>query len=86
MGLTRTKGNVIVEEIRVGDIHYEFKYGFCIKSEVLTLPEHDGNGYWKWKSKRVNTGEEITYGVREGMSHYAPNLYSYEAYSGCKYI
>ena len=83
---TMTKGNVIVENIKVGDIHYEFEYGCGIKSEVLTLPENDGDGYWTWKSKNINTGKEIIYGVREGMSHYAPNLYDYEAYSGSRWI
>ena len=81
-----TKGNVIVNEVKIGDIHYEFDYGFVIKSEVITLPTNDGKGYWTWKSKNVNTGEEFEYGVREGMSHYSPNLYDYEAYTGCKYI
>ena len=83
---TMTKGNVIVENVKVGDIHYEFEYGFGIKSEVLTLPKRDDNGYWAWKNKNVNTGVEITYGVQEGMSHYAPNLYDYEAYKGVKWI
>jgi hypothetical protein len=86
MAKTLTKGDIIVEDIKVGDIHYEFEFGFCIKSKVILLPSRDSDGYWTWKSKNTNTGKEIQYGVREGMSHYAPNLYSYEAYSGCKYI
>lgn len=81
-----TKGNVIVNKIKVGDIHYEFEYGCVIKCEVITLPTNDDDGYWTWKSRNVNTGKEIEYGVREGMSHYAPNLYDYEAYAECKYI
>ena len=83
---TLTKGNVIVENIKIGDIHYEFEYGFGVKVEVTTLPENDGDGYWTWKAKNVNSGKEVNYGVREGMSHYAPNLYDYEAYRGVKYI
>jgi hypothetical protein len=86
MAKTLTKGDIIVEDIKVGDIHYEFEFGFCIKSKVLSLPSRDNDGCWMWKSENTNTGKEIQYGVREGMSHYAPNLYSYEAYSGCKYI
>jgi len=35
---TYTKGNVIVEEIKVGDIHYEYELGVGIKCEVTTLP------------------------------------------------
>lgn len=82
----RTKGNIIVNDIQIGDIHYEFAYGMCVKVEVITKPENDGNGYWTWKSKHLRTGREITYGVREDMAHYGPNLYDYEAYTGCKFI
>lgn len=32
--MTYTKGNVIVEKIKIGDIHYEYEYGIGIKSEV----------------------------------------------------
>lgn len=77
---TMTKGNVVVENIKVGDIHYELEYGVGIKSEVLTMPVRDDTGYWTWKSKNLTTGKEITYGVREGMAHYSINLYDYEAY------
>lgn len=75
-----TKGNVIVNKIKVGDIHYEFEYGVGIKCEVLTIPVTDGKGYWTWRSKNVNTGKYIEYGVTEGLAHYSSNLYDYEAY------
>ena len=79
--MIRTKGNVIVEDIKIGDIHYEYEYGIGIKTEVISLPVSDGDGYWSWKSKVFNDPETIIdYGVREGMSHYGPNLYDYEAY------
>jgi len=78
---TLTKGDVIVEDIKVGDIHYEYEYGVGIKSKVTTLPIKDDKGYWTWQSENVNTGKTITYGVQEGMSHYAPNIYTYEAYT-----
>lgn len=81
-----TKGNVIVNKIKIGDIHYEYSYGLGIKCEVITLPKHDGEGYWSWKSKNLITGKIITYGVREDMSHYAPNLYDYEAYYCKTYV
>lgn len=77
---TLTKGNVIVENIKIGDIHYEFEYGMGIKCEVITLPIRDAEGYWSWKSKNLNTGKIIGYGVREGFAHYSNNLYDYEAY------
>jgi hypothetical protein len=76
-----TKGNIVVEDIKIGDIHYEFEYGIGLKCEVITLPENVGEGYWTWKSKNLKTNKEITYGIREGLTHYGPNLYDYEAYS-----
>lgn len=81
MSKTYTKGNVIVEDIKIGDIHYEYDLGLGIKVEVISLPVRSEDGYWTWKSKQVSTGREITYGVRDGFSHYALNLYDYEAYS-----
>lgn len=77
---THTKGNVIVEDIKIGDIHYEYDLGLGIKVEVISLPVRSEDGYWAWKSKQISTGREIEYGVREGFSHYAPNLYDYQAY------
>lgn len=82
---TLTKGNVIVENIKVGDIHYEFEYGMCIKTEVITLPVRDEE-WWSWKSKSLITDRILDYSVREGYSHYGPNLYDYEAYMGCRYV
>jgi hypothetical protein len=78
--MTHTKGNVIVENIKIGDVHYEFEYGMGIKCKVVTLPVRDENGYWHWQSENLNTGKIIDYGVTENLSHYAPNLYDYEAY------
>lgn len=83
---TLTKGNVIVDNIKVGDIHYEFEYGIGIKCEVITLPVRNKEGFWTWKSKNLNTGKIINYGVQEGMSHYAPNLYDYIAYKVSNWI
>ena len=85
----RTKGNVIVNELKVGDTLYEFEYGYCIKSVVKTLPVReenpDGDGYWSWKSE-TEAGRIIDYGVSEKYTHYSPNLYDYMAYSGCTMI
>ena len=83
---TLTKGDVVVEDIKIGDIHYEFDYGLGVKSEVITTPVRDDRGYWSWKSKNTKTGDIIDYGVTEDLSHYAPNLYTYEAYTGIKYV
>ena len=79
---THTRGNVIVEDIKIGDIHYEYgRYGVGIKVEVITKPVRDEDGMWAWKSKNLNSGEEIEYGVNEKYVHYGPNLYDYEAYN-----
>ncbi len=77
---TLTKGNVIVENIKVGDIHYEYEYGIGLKVKVITTPTRDADGQWTWKAESSRTGRIITYMVNEKYPHYAPNLYDYEAY------
>ena len=77
---TRTRGNVIVEDIKVGDIHYEYEYDMGIKVEVISLPVRSEDGQWNWQSKQLSTGKIIDYMVHEEYSHYAPKLYDYEAY------
>ena len=81
-----TKGNVVVNKIKVGDIHYEYEFGMGIKCEVITQPVRTENGVWTWESKKLNDGKKIEYLVVENFSHYGPNLYDYEAYPGIKYI
>ena len=83
---THTKGNVIVEDIKIGDIHYEYDYNMCVKSEVMTLPIFNFDGNWEWQSKKMNTGLAIHYEVNPKYPHYSANLYDYEAYKGCKMI
>jgi hypothetical protein len=78
--MTRTKGNVIIEEINIGDIHYEYDMGIGIKSEVISKPILNEYGNWTWKSKNLNNGEEINYLVNPNYPHYSINLYDYEAY------
>lgn len=79
--MTLTKGNVIVEDIKIGDIHYEYEMGIGMKVKVLTLPERNDEGKWYWDAERLSTGMIIEYMVNEKYPHYAPNLYDYEAYS-----
>ena len=81
-----TRGDVIVNNIKVGDIHYEFEWGCMIKSEVLTVPERDEDGLWSWRSKNLLSGNEINYSVHEKYSHYSSKLYTYEAYGGCTQV
>ncbi len=80
MSKTHTKGNVIVEEIKVGDIHYEYEMGIGMKLEVVSLPKRSSEGQWTWQSKMVSSGKVVNFLVTEGMSHYSANLYDYEAY------
>lgn len=83
---TYTKGNVIVEDIKVGDVHYEFEYFSGVKCEVITLPEKEKDGNWYWKSKNLTTGKIIDYVVNPDYSHYGPNLYDHEAYKVKKWL
>ncbi len=84
--MTRTKGNVIVEEINIGDIHYEYDMGVGIKSEVISKPTLNEDGNWTWKSKSLTNGREINYMVNPDYPHYSVNLYDYEAYKVNCYI
>jgi hypothetical protein len=83
--MTRTKGNIIVENIKVGDVHYEFEYNFCTKSTVQTLPTLNEDGNWVWQSVTDN-GKVINYLVNPKYPHYSVNLYDYVAYAGCKML
>lgn len=79
--MTRTRGNVIIEEIKVGDIHYEYDLGMGIKVQVDTLPVKKGD-QWTWEATHLSSGNKINYLVTEGLTHYGPNLYDYKAYTG----
>ena len=82
-----TKGNVEVQNIKVGDVHFEFEYNICIKSEVLELPKKNTDGCWCWKSKNLKNGKIIEYMVNPKYpSNYSVNLYDYEAYLGCRQV
>ena len=83
---TLTKGNVIVEEIKIGDIHYEYDLGCGIKSKVITKPLKNSDGNWEWESENVNTSKKINYLVNPKYPHYSINLYDYEAYTVKHYI
>ena len=84
--MTHTKGNVIVENIKLGDVHYEYGMGVGIKCEVITLPKQSEDGCWAWKSRNLNNGKEIDYLVNPKYPHYSVNLYDYEAYTVKHYI
>lgn len=77
---THTRGNIIIEDIKVWDTMWECEYGACIEVEVLTLPELKEDQY-TWKAKNKQTGDEIDYLMTIWLEHYSPALYSYKAYS-----
>ena len=83
---TYTKGDVIVEEIKIGDIHYEYELGVGIKCEVITLPKLNETGQYIWESKNLKTDNIINYLVDPKYPHYSSNLYNYEAYKVNTYI
>lgn len=87
MGKTYTGGNVIIEDIQIGDIHYEYDMNLCIKSKVISLPKQTNDeDIWRWKSVNVNTGQSIDYLVNVKYATYSPKLYDYEAYTVKHYV
>lgn len=86
MSRTHTRGNVIVEDIKIGDIHYEYDYGCGIKCEVISLPKRNDDNQWEWNSKNLNSAEEIYYLVDPEYYHYSSKLYDYDAYQVDRYI
>lgn len=87
MEIVRTKGNVIVNEIKIGDIHYEYDMGLGFKSKVLTKPVQNDKDHWEWDSENLTTGKTIHYMVNPKFpACYAVNLYNYEAYSVNHYM
>lgn len=80
--MTVTRGGVVIEDIKIGDIHYEAEFGVALKVEVITLPKKNEKGQWVWKSKIVNKEEEVDYLVTPGLVHYGPNLYPAKDFKG----
>jgi len=83
---TYTGGNVIVENINKGDIHYEYEYGIGFKNQVLTKPKRDGDGIWRWTSKNITSNKVINYMINPKYIQAAPKLYDYEAYEVKRYV
>lgn len=75
--MVHTRGNVIVDQIKIGDIHYEYELGIGIKVKVLTLPVQNGV-IWTWDAEIISNGIIIRYLVDETLSQYSANLYDYE--------
>lgn len=87
MSKTTTKGGFDPEQLKVGDILYEYEYGCVMKSVVCSAPtcsiDEDGQEIWEWKAKHNKSDQIIHYRVGTRFSHYGPNVYLYEAYLGC---
>lgn len=85
---TPTKGDAIIEDIKIGDVLYEFDTGCCIRSRVITLPILQDEVYC-WDCINLKTGKQIGYSVLKqyaGHTQLGLNLYTYEAYEGCIYV
>lgn len=83
----KTGGNVFVENIKLNDILYEFEHGMCIKTKVISLPKlNKKDKAWTWKGESLVDGRTIKYLVDPKYPQYAPKVYDYEAYEGCKMI
>lgn len=82
MEKTRTRWDIIIDDIKLGDIIYECDYGWCIKAQVTSAPVLK-DGYWSWKAVDMITGKEIDYWASQGneYNHYSLKLYSYQAYT-----
>ena len=78
-----------IKEFKVGDIFYECDYGDNLKFEVLTCPEESNSGpdnrkQLSWRGKNLETNEEVSFLITEGLEHYGPKLYDQPAYMNFK--
>lgn len=86
----KTRGNIVVEDIKVGDIHYEYGYRreeYVMEvTQVPTRSESSIGAQWTWKAKCIQAphpdyiGNENEFLITEGLEHYGPTLYNYQAY------
>jgi hypothetical protein len=58
--MTKTNGNVVVEDIGIGDIHEEKLRKISIQVKVTTLPVKKGI-YWRWEAIELSTNAKIEY-------------------------
>ncbi len=76
--MVQTKGDVIIDQIQVGDIHREEEYGTVIMVEVVSQPKLE-DGFWYWDSKDLATGTIIPYGQAVDCPLYlALNLFNHK--------
>ncbi len=90
MSKTLTKGGFDPEDLNIGDSLYEYEWGVVMESTVSSKPvctfDEEGREIWDWEATHNRSGKIINYRVTQGYSHYGPNVYTYEAYLGCKSI
>lgn len=73
-----------VGDFNIGDIFYECEMGMNIEAKVTSIPElevdGDGRKSWSWMAENTQNGDEISYRLTEGLSHYGPRLYTKPQY------
>lgn len=74
-------GEVIVEFIEIGDVHYEFSGDVGCKMTVITEPTLNSAGNYMWESKSLKTGKIHKMMVNPQFPQYAPKLYTQQAYN-----
>ena len=77
--MTRTKGDVIVEEIRIGDIHYYYyENGEGRILKVIDRPELKGTG-WKLMYRCLTSKSLMVFFVsNSSIISKRPELYTYK--------
>ncbi len=76
---TQTRGDVVIEDIKIGDVHHEYDVlsDTYIKVTVITPPfKPKGGSYWEWQAKSEQ-GVKIKYFASEKSleARYNPVLY-----------
>ncbi len=69
----KTRGGVVIEEMKIGDILYESEMGMEIQFEVISKPviENDGErDTATWNGKVIPEGKIVEYVVTDGYQHY----------------
>lgn len=77
-----------IMSLKVGDVIYECEGGMNLEARVTEAPTEaegfEGRKKWAWTAINTQTGEEISYLLTEGLSHYGPRLYRQPQY--CRFV
>ena len=80
---TKTGGNIIIQNLKVGDIIHDYDFNINISSKVISKPVWDG-WYWTWTNKIIDhptksrLNKIITYHQAHDKSGYRLKLYTKE--------